>query len=237
MWDAVTRTLVARGHRVVRYDQRGHGRSSAGTDGFTIERIGRDLRAVLEHIDADDAIVAGHSLGGMAVQSLAITDPDVLRDRVSSIVLVATASDGLPSARLGRLASRVVGSDRLGRVMSARGGTAFVRRALGRGPRREDLIATRDAFVATPAATRSALLTAMHAMDLRGSALDRAVVVIGERDRLTPPRLGHALAERLGTEAIVLPGAGHMLPLERPDEVAEVIMSVTSTPELAQSRR
>ena len=156
MWDGVTRTLVADGHRVVRYDQRGHGRSTVGTEGLSIERIGRDLRCVLEHVDARDAVVAGHSLGGMAIQSLAITDPDVLRDRVSSVVLVATASDGLPTARLGRVASRVIGSRRLERVMAAaRRHGLRPSGARTQARRRTDLVTTRDAFVATPASTRS----------------------------------------------------------------------------------
>jgi non-heme chloroperoxidase len=228
MWDAVTRSLVARGHRVVRYDQRGHGRSTVGADGLSIERIGRDLRCVLEHLDARDATVAGHSLGGMAIQSLAITDPDVLHDRVSSVILVATASDGLPTAKLGRVATRVIGSRLLERAMAARGGTAFVRRALGRKARRGDLVATRDAFVATPGQTRSALLAAMHGMDLRDAALSDATVVIGNRDRLTPPKLGRALAHRLGAELVELEGAGHMLPLERPDEIADAISSAAA---------
>jgi short-subunit dehydrogenase/pimeloyl-ACP methyl ester carboxylesterase len=223
MWDAVTRRLVDGGHRVVRYDQRGHGGSTVGSDGLSIERTGSDLRNVLEHLDARDAIVAGHSLGGMAIQSLAITDPDVLRDRVASIVLVATASDGLPTARLGPLATRVIGSRRLERAMSARGGTVFVRRALGRKARRADIAATRDAFVATPAQTRAGLLTAMHTMDLSSAALTNATIVIGSRDRLTPPKLGRALAGRIGADVVELEGAGHMLPLERPDEVADAI--------------
>ncbi len=223
MWDGVARNLVARGHRVVRYDQRGHGGSAVGTDGLSIERIGRDLRCVLEHLDARDAVVAGHSLGGMAIQSLAITDPDVLRDRVSSVVLVATASDGLPTAKLGRLATRVIGSRRLECAMSARGGTIFIRRALGPKARPADLLTTRDAFVSTPGQTRSALLGAMHAMDLRAAAIPDATVVIGSRDRLTPPKLGRALAARLRATVVELEGAGHMLPLERPDELAAVI--------------
>jgi NAD(P)-dependent dehydrogenase (short-subunit alcohol dehydrogenase family)/pimeloyl-ACP methyl ester carboxylesterase len=223
MWDAVTQRLVSGGHRVVRYEQRGHGRSSVGAEGLAIERVGRDLRNVLEHLDARDAIVAGHSLGGMVIQSLAITDPDVLRERVASVVLVATASDGLPSARLGRLAARLIGSPRLERVMSAPGGTAFVRRSLGPRARKADIAATRDAFVSTPARTRAELLTAMHAMDLTAASIEDATVVVGSRDRLTPPKLGRALAQRLRARVVELPDAGHMLPLERPDEVAGAI--------------
>jgi pimeloyl-ACP methyl ester carboxylesterase len=121
------------------------------------------------------------------------------------------------------VASRVIGSTRLERIIAARGGTVFVRRALGRKARRDDLVATRDAFVATPASTRREILTAMHTMDLRKAAIADATVVIGSRDHLTPPKLGRALADRLGAHVVELERAGHMLPLERPDDVARII--------------
>jgi pimeloyl-ACP methyl ester carboxylesterase len=69
-------------------------------------------------------------------------------------------------------------------------------------------------------------------MDLRYSlqAVDLpTVVVLGRRDRLVPNALTRAIAEHLaGAEVVELPGAGHMLPLERPDEVAEVIRRLAS---------
>ena len=75
-WIPVARRLVAEGHTVVLYDQRGHGASTLGSEGATINRVGADLAAVLDAVDARDAIVAGHSMGGMAVMALLAEHPE-----------------------------------------------------------------------------------------------------------------------------------------------------------------
>ena len=55
-------------------------------------------------------------------------------------------------------------------------------------------------------------------------------VVVGSRDLLTPPRLGRALAAAIpGARLVELPGAGHMLPYEEPDRLAEIILSAAPT--------
>src|SRR5436305_2521501 len=69
IWAPAARLLVERGHRVALYDQRGHGSSRAGAHGLTIESLGADMAALLDHLDARDAVVAGHSMGGLAAQA------------------------------------------------------------------------------------------------------------------------------------------------------------------------
>src|SRR3954468_8374207 len=118
IWAPVGRLLVERGHRVVLYDQRGHGASRPGADGMKIKPLGSDMAAVLDHLDARDAVVAGHSMGGMAAQTFAIEHPDVLAERVAAVALVSTASSDV-SARgpARRLAPRVLGSPRINRFI------------------------------------------------------------------------------------------------------------------------
>jgi pimeloyl-ACP methyl ester carboxylesterase len=54
-----------------------------------------------------------------------------------------------------------------------------------------------------------------------------AVVLIGEADRLIPPRLSTDLAAAIpGAELIRVPGAGHVVILERPDIVNDAIDSL-----------
>jgi non-heme chloroperoxidase len=226
VWAPVAHRLVAAGHTVVVYDQRGHGESEAGSDGFTIERLGADLAAVLEAVDARDAVLAGHSMGGMTVQAMALQRPDVVRDRVARVALVSTASHGLGrGAQADKIAARFIASPLIDRVMRTRRGHALTRGTVGRTVRHAHVAATRDYFVACPPATRGLLLAAMQAMDLSAlQAIDAPVtVVVGTRDQLTPLRLGRELAARLGAELVTLPDAGHMLMYEEPDRLAEVL--------------
>ena len=228
IWAPVAHRLIRSGHRVVLYDQRGHGSSTVGDDGFTIPRLGADLRAVLEAVDARDVVLAGHSMGGMTVQSLAAHHPSVVAERANAIVLVSTAASGLGRhAVADAVAQRVIGSRGMTRLLSSRVGHAFVRGTVGKSVRRNHLVVTRDLFAACPSEARSGLLAAMQTMDLREGIAEIGVpttVVIGTRDRLTPPDRAAELAETIPQAQLVeLRGYGHMLPLEAPDEVAAAI--------------
>ncbi len=80
---------------MVLYDQRGHGASTRGTAPLAIETLAHDLATVLDATDLRDAVLAGHSMGGMTIMSLATHRPDVLKERAKATVLVATAATSL----------------------------------------------------------------------------------------------------------------------------------------------
>ena len=82
-------------YRVIRYDARGHGRSSVPSGDYTIEQLGRDALAILDALAVRAAHVCGISLGGLTAQWLGTHAPD----RVRSLVLANTA------ARIGSLES------------------------------------------------------------------------------------------------------------------------------------
>jgi pimeloyl-ACP methyl ester carboxylesterase len=232
MWAPVAHRLLAAGCQVVLYDQRGHGESTVGDDGFTIPRLGADLKAVLEAVDAHDAVLGGHSMGGMTVQALAVHHPDVLDERVRALVLVSTAASGLGRGNGDALGRRVVASPGLERAMRSRAGHAMVRGTVGAGVRRNHLVVTRDLFLACPPEARAGFLSAMQAMDLRKGIAAIAVpttVVVGTRDRLTTPKLADELVRTIpDAKLVTLPDRGHQLPLEAPDEVAAELLALTA---------
>src|SRR5438067_6385903 len=200
VWAPVAAKLVASGHRVIRYDQRGHGGSTAGADGFTIERFGDDLHEVLEAVDVRDAVIAGHSLGGMTAQSFAIRHPDVLRERIRGLVLVGTAPAAVVWPTLARVTRRVLASPTLERRMRARGGPSFVRGVFGARPSRAAVHATCDAFVNTSPDVRVGVLDSLLNFDLRAQLHTISVptvVVAGTRDTLTPARWSRAIASAI----------------------------------------
>lgn len=229
VWAPVAHRLLRAGLRVVLYDQRGHGSSTVGSDGFTIARLGHDLRAVLEAVDARHAVLAGHSMGGMTVQSLACEHPAVVTERAKGIVLVATAAAGLSRGRTDRHGPRLIASRGVERALSSRAGHWFVRGAVGKAVRRHDLELTRDLFLAAHPETRGGWLAAMLEMDLREGIARIGVattVIVGDRDRLTPPERAAEIAATVpGSRLVTLPHVGHMLPLESPDEVASQIVA------------
>ena len=230
-WEPVAARLVAAGCRVVLYDQRGHGASTMGPDAPTVEALGDDLAAVLDSLDVHDAVLAGHSMGGMTLQALAVDRPDVVVERVRGMVLAGTAGFGVAAGLLARPVRFVSGDRRVERLMAGRLGPALSRASVGRRPRQAHLVATRDAWLSMPTDVRRQFLVALQAMDFRAGLARVAVpttVVVGSRDLLTPPRLGRAIAAAIpGARLVEVPGAGHMLPYEEPDLLAELILAAT----------
>ena len=87
LWARQLPALTAR-YRVVRYDARGHGRSSAPAGEYTLEQLGRDAIAVLDDARTAAAHVCGISLGGLTAQWLGVH----AQQRVKSLVLANTAA-------------------------------------------------------------------------------------------------------------------------------------------------
>ena len=63
-WDAQLLFFLQQGYRVVAHDRRGHGRSTQTGDGHDMDHYADDLKAVVDHLDLQDAIHVGHSTGG-----------------------------------------------------------------------------------------------------------------------------------------------------------------------------
>ncbi|MEX2293459.1 MAG: alpha/beta fold hydrolase [Acidimicrobiales bacterium] len=227
IWGPVADRLVRAGHRVVLYDQRGHGSSTKGDRELSVAMLGDDLHSVLQSVNARDAVLAGHSMGGMTVQSYANEHPVDFKERTSAVVLVSTAARVAGRARPAR--SNRGGEPRNAPRWSSQGllGYGTSRLAFGRLPRRSDVELTQHGLITTPTAIRDGFMAAMATMDLRpvlGSIDVPTTVLVGTRDLLTPPRLARGLAEGIpSAQLVVLPGIGHMVPLEAPDAVVGAI--------------
>ncbi|MFI1357349.1 alpha/beta fold hydrolase [Streptomyces sp. NPDC020898] len=235
-WAAQIRDLAA-DHRVVAYDQRGHGRSPSSS-AYGTDVLADDLEAVLAATLApgEKAVIAGHSMGGMTV--LAASARPGFREHAAAVLLCSTGSSRL-------VAEALVVPMRAGRLR-----TWLTRRALSSraplGPvtpvsRRILKYATMGA--GSPAVMVEACARIVHACPrkvrylwarvLDGVQLEAAVrellvptaVVVGTADRLTPPVHARALAAVLPKchGVTELPGLGHMTPVEAPGVVSGLI--------------
>ncbi len=82
--------LVGDRFRVIALDVRGHGRSVVGDDGIGRVPAAHDLATVLDALDVRDAVVMGHSMGGMILGRFCGDFPEVLRHRVAGLVFMDT---------------------------------------------------------------------------------------------------------------------------------------------------
>lgn len=249
LWRRQVRDLVGMA-RVVVYDHRGHGRSGSGDlDACTLDQLGADLGAVLDAaVPSGPLLLAGHSMGGMAVMHLAGRRPELFRDRVRGVALVSTSVGELRDLDLGlpRPLSAVLRSGAgpaiagLARVERLVERTAVLPapawlavRYLNFGPEAPARLVDEMARVAqgTPLGTICAFYAGLMAHDgTAGMAALQGVptvVLVGEHDRLTPVSHARSLASALPAARLVLvPGAGHMVIQERPETVSHELLSL-----------
>jgi pimeloyl-ACP methyl ester carboxylesterase len=249
-WDDVAHLLTPRvavgDLRVVRYDQRGHGRSTWGEADITIDQLGLDLGELLDRLAPPGPIVlGGHSMGGMTIMALAAHRPELFGDRVRGVALVSTGAGDLtsdPKSAAGRMAQLKPG------VLNAALAGARVLELLRQlvppeHPRHRKMV--RSLLYGKDATDEMVLAGAeiMHASSIRAfiefmpaleqhdkreelTSLARVPVeiLVGDDDKLTPLRLSRRMAEALPHAALhVAERTGHMLPQERPQLVTDAI--------------
>lgn len=234
------------GHRLVFADLRGHGQSTPkGDSPYEIETLVDDLVAVLDEADIEEAVVVGHSVGGMVGLQLAHERPDLLGDRVKGLVLVNSSHGPVTEtligsgviARLERLTRRPLDAIGMlhGRIDQWRQlvrpsdaifwGVALAAFGPGASPAQIDFVYRM--LAETPTEVIFDLLRCYRGFDM-SAHLDEvtvpALVIAGDRDRITLPRASYHLAEYLPkSELVVFEGCGHQAMMERHDEFNRVV--------------
>jgi pimeloyl-ACP methyl ester carboxylesterase len=234
IWHLTIRALM-NDHRVIAPDWRGHGSSTVGSGGYGLHLLAGDLRDVLVALDVRGAVVVGHSMGGMALMHFCRDHRDVLADRVAGLVFLSTAAssviDGPGPAAVDALVGRIAGSDRaVSRAMRVPRGDlawAVVRYGFGTRPPAEAIaLHRRITFGTEPsAAGRSiAALVDHDATGWLGTVRLPTAVVVGSKDRLTPPAKARGIAALVpGADLTVMDGAGHLIMFERPAELEAIL--------------
>lgn len=226
-WLPVVPHLLEAGLGVVALDLRGHGQSTLGADGVRTRRLADDLAEVLDSFDLRDAVLAGHSLGGYAVLALAVHRPETVRQRVARLVLVGATSTfrGVPElTALGSNTSPVS----LGLQRHPRHGAVMMRaQVFGDSPSLPAIEDLRRRWSSCPLATRFAYARGLVGQTVEPGLAQVGVPVVvtrGSRDRVIPAFRSRAMHAALpDSKLVVLDGAGHATPTERPRELAEVL--------------
>ena len=221
---------LADSFRLIIPDLRGHGRSIAPTEGFSLDDLVNDIVTLFERLELIDAILLGWSLGSQ----IAIAAFPRLREWLAGLILVGatarfTATDDYPHG-LQATEPRGMGL-RLKRDFT---GTMddFFRSMFAKGelnPEQEGRIAREilaEGRLPAPKAAHAALAI-LASTDLRERLpeIDRPVLIIhGSADAVCPPGAARYLAERLPDARLVeIAGAGHAPSLSRPDQFNAIL--------------
>ncbi len=220
-WDAQIEGLCDR-YDIVAFDLPGHGRSPGTPADWTLENAALMLAQVIRETGAGAAHVVGLSVGSVIAQTLAVTQPGLVR----SLTLMGAAaifSEAGRNAMLER--SRVLREGGMQRVVQSSIERWFAKETIARRP---DLIdrATKTLLADDPL-VHAALWDMMYGFDVR-SELSRVtcptLIITGELDGSTPSSAAQAIHEQIaGSQVEILPGLSHMVTLEAPDHVNDLL--------------
>ncbi len=234
---------LSRDFRVIAFDHRGHGRSSVPPRAqYSLDHLAADVDAVLDATvkPGQRAVLAGHSMGGIAIGAWSDRFRDRVHQRVDGVALINTTSGdiirqvkfltlpGLLAGSRAAVGSRIV--RRFGGIPTVSAAAGPSRRfvaALAVGPDADPEVATfvYDMFHRTPRGGRAGaaamLMDALEGRHLNLDGLTVPTVVIGSsHDRLLPIAASRRIAATVPNllDLVELPG-GHCAILERPAEV------------------
>lgn len=225
--------------RMVLYDHRGHGRSGRPTDGsLTFEALAQDLDAVIRDAAGEDPVVlVGHSMGGMTALKYCEMYPDAIGKRVRGVVLVDTTSADVMKGVLPGFAHRVQAAlvglediamralagrhDHVDRVRARIGDLVYLGTRLmgfGSNPSPSQVAFVEQMLSEVPTDIWLGLINEMLGLDV-SEALRHitvpAMVMVGERDKVTPTHAAERIAAGIpGAEFVLMHGVGHMPMLE-----------------------
>ncbi len=222
-WRRVVAPLMLT-RRVVLYDLRGHGGSPLGDADGSLAQLGADLVRVLDDAQIERATIAGFSLGGTIAMRAALDAPD----RVSALALIGTSSR-VNSAARGWYEERAALVEREDPELRATldKDTEDVYR--NRPEEIEAGLRIRRESTADPRGFANACraMAGLKLDDEIGAISVPTVLVAGDADQHCPPRASEIIASKIpGATVQVLEDAGHPLPVERPDEVAQAILEL-----------
>jgi len=224
VWALPARYFAHRGRAVLAVDLPGHGKS----EGEALPSIGAMadwVMALLDALDVGTAALAGHSMGALVALEAAARHPG----RVRALALLGAAPkmpvhpDLLAAAAANKHAAFDLmtswGFGPAGQLGGARVPGSWL---MGGGERLLERV--RPGVLAADLAACNAYATGMDAAAKVGCP---TAVIMGSEDRMTPAKAGAKLAAAIpGAQAITLPGCGHMMLAEKPDETLDALKTI-----------
>lgn len=208
-------------HHCVALDLRGHGRSG-GAGRFSIEGFGKDVEAVVRHLELPAVTLVGHSMGSLVAQHLAHRRPDL----VSHLVLLGAISQFEPAtSEAYRTRADQVDADGLDDLVDPWLAGAVSPQTHARQSGATGLL--REMFLRNdPASYAKATRAMAEAPAIRRDELGQPTLIMtGAHDRSTPLAMSEELHRSIPVSRVeVIPDVAHWSPVEDPGRIAASIL-------------
>ncbi len=214
---------LATQYRTIAIDLRGHGASSKPTGPYSVPLFASDVVALLDHLGIDRAVIIGLSMGGGTAQTLALEHPE----RVVALALLSTSSSFVQATR-DRFQSRAAIAEREGMAPVAEGMIERWYTPRFRQVRPDEVERTRATVLANDpfAFAASARANSVREWTERLGEIGCPVLYIGGADDPGDARSSAATfgARLPDVETVILESASHLVPVERPEAVNELLL-------------
>lgn len=211
MWDEQAKAL-SKHFRIVRYDQRGHGKSGTPDGIYSIERLGRDVLAILNSLELPRVHFCGLSMGGMTGMWIARFAPE----RFDKLVIANSAPKSqTPDSWNARI--RAVRAGGIAAIADAVLGIWFTKQFREREP--QTIARMREMMVANDAQGYCACAAAVRDMDQRWAIADiklPTLIIAGRHDNGTPLSASEFMASRIAGSKLTVLEAAHISNVEQP---------------------
>jgi 3-oxoadipate enol-lactonase len=233
-WEYQTAEL-ARSHRVISMDVRGHGRSAKPRGPYSVKQFAADAVSLVRELGAAPAHVVGFSMGGMIAFQMAVDSPDALRS-----LTIVNSGAAMPLERFSQKARvrsryaivRMFGMRALAKVVAAplfpRAEQAAMRKKF------EDHLAANDAraYLASFRAT-----SGWSVADRMGGIGCPVLVVASDHD-YTPVEWKRAYAAKMPNARVaVLRESHHAGPIDQPDQFNRAVLEFLDSVEIFSAHR
>jgi pimeloyl-ACP methyl ester carboxylesterase len=228
MWEAQLDALAAR-NRVIVPDMRGFGQSQPPAGPFTIESFADDVHVLARQLGAVPFVLAGLSMGGY----ISLAYARKYRETLRALILVDTKAEGdTAEGKEGRAKMIQLARDK---------GSVAIGDAMQPKLLSPDTIQHKPAIVkALRAMTdNNPPITLEHALAAMRDRPDRSdllptlklptLILVGDADSITPPSVAESMHRAIpGSQLTIIRGAGHMSPMEQPEQVNRALLAFLS---------
>lgn len=217
MWDEVVARLSDT-YRLIRYDARGHGRSTIATD-YSLDALASDVGVIMTATTNGPVLLCGLSLGGLTAMRIGAT----MGDRLSGLILANTAASFPPASMWeGRAnGARTSGMGQFVNPTLDRWLTQAFRD--GHPERTADVARMIEATSADGYAGCCETLGGSDVLDELDEIYVPTLVIAGESDLSTPPERARELVAAIGGATYLALPAAHVSAIEAADEFTAAV--------------